>query len=236
MMQTHRDIFVKVLIVTIVIGVLFFISFGCIIINDICLALFASAVIATFLEFVNYLSAKRQLIIQLIADNAFISNAIGDSFWLYKNCNDYEKILDDFIGLYNKIHNYICCISREVYFPLFGKDCLEETIADNVNAIANVYDLTLKIQRTIELYRLSRRNFSFESKTSENINQMTDKQLIDIINEHIELLKNGGNILLACNKMYKDKYDLNDTTKVRNHYEVVDEIMREVEKKFNGYK
>lgn len=60
-MQTHKNIFFWTLIVTLVTTAGYFLTKENSLIGDFCLALLGSSAIATFLEFVNYITAKRHL-------------------------------------------------------------------------------------------------------------------------------------------------------------------------------
>lgn len=235
MMQTHREIFIKVIGVTIIIGIIFFIPFDCKVIKDICLALFGSAVIATFLEFVNYLSAKRQLIMHILADNSYISNAITDSVWFYNNCGDYVKKLDELIILYKAIQGYSCCLTRESYTPILKRDSMIKILQKNVDALAGIYDLSLKIQRTIVSFRNVRTNFIFEGEIQNNIEQIMDKQPDELIKDDVKQLKDYEYIILECSNRYKEKYKLNNINKVKDHYETLEKVIVKVEEQGEKY-
>ena len=113
-MQTHKQIFYWIFGCTIasLIGYCCFTDGS--MICEICLALFGSGAIASFLELVNYFTSKRQLILQVIADNTMMSNYIFDSIWLYRTTTDLNKKLDIFVELYKKSQSNIFTLSKDI--------------------------------------------------------------------------------------------------------------------------
>lgn len=233
MMQTHKSTSIKMIIVTALTLIGLFLLQAYSFASDICLALFGSAIIASFLEIMNYIEAKRQLILQQIADNNILSNYISDFVWFYRTTVDSEKKLNEFIALYEKTQNYIFTLSKEVYCPFWPKGHVFNTIKENANAMVEVLDILLKGQRTIVSFRLSREQLKYEEKDRVEIENLLEKQISELIDAYIAPLKSNESILLDCNKEYMKKYKLMDISSVKKQDEVMEEIISSIENRTN---
>lgn len=197
-------------------------------IGDFCLALLGSSAIATFLELVNYFTAKRQLILQIISDNNVISNYIHDALWIYNISTDAKKKLDTFFELYEKCNTFVFSLSKEVYEPFYSKEKLTNTVAENSDAIVDILEILLKGHRKIALSREARNQLIYIKGDKEMGDKILDEQLVAVINQYIYPLKKNECIIAECNMKYKTAYKLLDSSKIKTHDEVIDEVVNEL--------
>ena len=228
-MQTHKNIFFWTLIVTLVTTAGYFLTKENSLIGDFCLALLGSSAIATFLEFVNYITAKRHLIMQLIADNDTIANYINDAVWFYNISTDKKRKLDEFVLLYEKCQNYTFTLTKEAYTPILSKEKLTDVIEKNTVSMVELLDILLKGQRQIISFREARNQIDYEEMDKDIANEILDEQLVGIIDQYVEPLKNNEIILMECNEKYKTAYKLTNAAKVKQHLEVIEEIANEID-------
>lgn len=228
-MQTHKNIFFWTLIVTLAMTAGYFLTKENSLIGDFCLALLGSSAIATFLEFVNYITSKRQLVLQIMADNNIIANYINDVVWFYNTSTDNKMKLDEFLLLYEKCQNYVFALSKEVYEPFFSKEKITAVIEENTVSMVEILNILLKGQRQIISFREARNQIDYEEMDKDIANEILDEQLIGIIDQYVEPLKNNEIILMECNEKYKNAYKLTNAAKVKQHLEVIEEIANEID-------
>ncbi len=227
-MQTHKKIFCCMIIVTMATMVGYFLLREKSFVGDFFLALLGSSAIATFLELVNYITSKRQLILQVASDNNIISNYICDALWLYNTHTDARKKLDSFIELYEKCQSYVLTLSKEVYEPFYSKEKLTSIVVKNTTAMVAILDILIKGHRQIVLYREARNQLVYKKKDRDVAEKLLDEQLVAVIDQYIEPLKQNECILMDCNLKYQTAYKLLDAYRVKEQDTVIDEIINEL--------
>lgn len=235
MMETHKNMFVYILIITLSIMI------GCIlfwqntIIYNILLALLGSSTIALFLEYLNYINEKRNLIMKIIYDNYFITNHIDDTLWIVDTAYNVKIKVDQLIELYQKTQDNLFILSKECYAPLNCKDNLMKTVEANAVVMKEIYDILLNMHRTIVQMR-----YGFElvplknnKKKNKSIDIVLDELIIATLEEKMTILREKTNEIYGYNDIYKEKYDLTDLIKVKSHIETVEDISQEFDAKNN---
>ena len=114
--------------------------------------------------------------------------------------------------------------------PLIGKGKLIKTLEKNVSVVNDIYDLSLKIQRTIVGFRNSKGLLQFEGEVPQNLDQILDKLPADLICSQVDALSKCECALINCTNIYKEKNKLHGSRKAREHYDVLDEIISDLEK------
>ena len=69
----------------------------------------------------------------------------------------------------------------------------------------------------------------YEEMDKDIANEILYEQLIGIIDQYVEPLKNNEIILMECNEKYKNAYKLTNAAKVKQHLEVIEEIANEID-------